>query len=376
MQFALIFAPALISGVLAAPSGVSDKVTIPAGCAGSLNGKFEITVAKTDDEKRSVPEEIGACDSTGAVVITLRDGKIVDAKGRIGYIGSDYQFQFDKLAQSGALITGGFSVCEGNTLALGSSKTFFQCRSGDIYNLYDRTWAAHCKPASVIAVRCSSESTASQTADSQVVETTVAETASVTALAYGQPQVVATTWSTPVYSTCISDSVSDYTDGQVQGTFISTAPQSTMTAWEATYLTMSTTWDTTSEFTSMTSWATTSESQSKDVLTGTPSPSSTTSWETMSKSTSKAVLTANPLPSSETAVDVTAAPNNASATVLSSDAPMEIATSIAVDSSSGSSALFSTATSTSAPHTGGSSHVAGGSMSALVIGMLATFFRL
>ncbi|KAI5923444.1 hypothetical protein F4810DRAFT_207086 [Camillea tinctor] len=243
MQLSLALSSALLGVALAAPQGVTEKITptgaAPAGCTGSFDGKFEITVAQITEQKRSIPEKRDTCGADGVLVLTLEDGSTFDAQGRTGYIASNYQFQFDSPAQAGAIYTSGFSVCENNVLALGSSKTFYRCLSGDFYNLYDRDWAEQCEPVSIIAMPCGSDDSASQAGDGQVVGTTVVQTTIVTALSDGQPQVVTTTvpiplcqigdgqvqvvttpcasiTSVPVTSTYVP--VSEYTDGQIQVT--------------------------------------------------------------------------------------------------------------------------------------------------------------
>ena len=85
--------------------------------------------------------------SGGALSITLEGTKLTDQKNRTGYIASNFQFQFDDPPQAGALYTTGFTICENGTLALGGSNIFYQCLSGDFYNIYDRKWAAQCSPA-------------------------------------------------------------------------------------------------------------------------------------------------------------------------------------------------------------------------------------
>ncbi|KAI1630839.1 hypothetical protein F4809DRAFT_229069 [Biscogniauxia mediterranea] len=257
MQLTLALSSALLGVALAAPQGVTEKITptgaAPAGCTGSFDGKFEITVAQITEQKRSIPEKRDTCGSDGVLVLTLEDGSTFDAEGRTGYIASNYQFQFDSPAQAGAIYTSGFSVCENNVLALGSSKTFYRCLSGDFYNLYDRDWAEQCEPVSIIAMPCGSDDSASQVGDGQVVGTTVVQTTIVTALSDGQPQVVTTTVPIPlcqigdgqvqvvttpcasvtsVASTSTYVPVSEYTDGQIQVTppGTATAPAPTTAA--------------------------------------------------------------------------------------------------------------------------------------------------
>lgn len=90
-----------------------------------------------------------ACATNSTLALTLADGVLTDAKGRTGYIAANYQFQFDAPPQAGAIFTSGFSVCGNGSLALGGSNVFYQCLSGNFYNLYDRHWAAQCSPVTI-----------------------------------------------------------------------------------------------------------------------------------------------------------------------------------------------------------------------------------
>lgn len=107
----------------------------------------------------SAPAESSASDTTlvacrgeGTLELTLTDGVLKDGQGRTGYIASNFQFQFDAPPQSGALYTSGFSLCANGSLALGGSNVFYQCLSGNFYNLYDRYWAAQCSPVTIEAL--------------------------------------------------------------------------------------------------------------------------------------------------------------------------------------------------------------------------------
>ena len=90
-----------------------------------------------------------ACRTEGTLKLTLTDGILKDARGRTGYIASNFQLQFDAPPQAGAIFTSGFSVCTNGSLALGGSSVFYQCLSGNFYNLYDRFWAAQCSPVTI-----------------------------------------------------------------------------------------------------------------------------------------------------------------------------------------------------------------------------------
>jgi hypothetical protein len=90
-----------------------------------------------------------ACKGDGVLSLTLKGGILLDSQGRTGYIASNYQFQFDKPAQAGAIYTSGWSVCGNGSLALGGDTTFYQCLSGGFYNLYNKNWAAQCNPVTI-----------------------------------------------------------------------------------------------------------------------------------------------------------------------------------------------------------------------------------
>jgi len=153
--------------------------------------------------------------------LTLSNSGLKDAAGRTGYIASNYQFQFDNPPQAGAIYTSGFSLCSNNTLALGGSAIWYQCLSGDFYNLYDRSWAAQCVPIYIEALVGSSSAAATQASDGQPAATTVVPT--LTQLTDGQPEV------TSVVVTELSDgqpqAVTQISDGQIQaGTKTTAAP--------------------------------------------------------------------------------------------------------------------------------------------------------
>jgi len=159
-----------------------------------------------------VPQRAGPC-SDGHLVMTLENGVLTDAKDRTGYIASNYQFQFDAPAQAGAIYTAGFSRCGNGSLALGPTATFYKCRSGDFWNLYDRTWAPQCEPVELVAYACDGEAGAvaggaGQIPDGQVVATRFVTSTVVKPIADGQPQVLTTAVPVPICQIA---------DGQLQG---------------------------------------------------------------------------------------------------------------------------------------------------------------
>ena len=101
-----------------------------------------------------VPSDYVVCAKDGILNITLHDGVVKDSpRNRTGYIASNRQFQFDTPPQSGAVITAGFSMCDNGSVALGSTTIFWQCLSGNFYNLYDRHIAPQCSPVTLFKVR-------------------------------------------------------------------------------------------------------------------------------------------------------------------------------------------------------------------------------
>ena len=72
------------------------------------------------------------------------------------------------------------------------------CKSGDFYNLYDRSWAAQCSPAELVVLPCGGDAAASQATDGQVVGTKIVTTTVVKPLSDGQPQVITTEVPVPI----------------------------------------------------------------------------------------------------------------------------------------------------------------------------------
>lgn len=102
-----------------------------------------------------IPSAPQACRSNGVLEIKLNNGVLTDSQNRIGYIASNSQFQFDGPPQAGAIYTAGWSLCSNGSLALGGSTTFYQCLSGNFYNLYYRNVlnAGQCTPIQIEAVQ-------------------------------------------------------------------------------------------------------------------------------------------------------------------------------------------------------------------------------
>ena len=76
-----------------------------------------------------------------------------DLQNRTGYIASNHQFQFDSPPQAGALLTDGFSVCSNGSLTHELLSIWWQCLSGDFYNLYDEEISnSTCSPIEIVVL--------------------------------------------------------------------------------------------------------------------------------------------------------------------------------------------------------------------------------
>ncbi|CCH58885.1 hypothetical protein TBLA_0B00410 [Henningerozyma blattae CBS 6284] len=94
-----------------------------------------------------------ACKNNGTLTMTLKKGILNDAKGRVGSIVANRQFQFDgPPPQAGAIYAAGWSITPQGNLAIGANDIFYQCLSGDFYNLYDEYQGAQCQKVYLQAV--------------------------------------------------------------------------------------------------------------------------------------------------------------------------------------------------------------------------------
>ncbi|CAG9988557.1 unnamed protein product [Clonostachys byssicola] len=150
------------------PKDVGNTKRISEGCSASYNGKFQIIISKRTAKRSEV--QSGKCTDKGALVMSLKDGGLIDSQNRIGSIASNHQFQFDGPAQPNALATKGWAVCDDSTLALGPTRTFYECLSGDFYNLYDRNSAKQCEPVTIYVESCEAPDNADQPRVSQIAD--------------------------------------------------------------------------------------------------------------------------------------------------------------------------------------------------------------
>lgn len=140
--------PAPTSAALAASQKTDGQPVVAKSSAVAMSS---VSAAAPSAPSSSGSTSIVVCKSDFSV--TLEGTKLTDQSGRTGYIASSFQLQFDNPPQAEAIYTSGFSICENGTLALGGSNIFYQCLSGNFYNVYDRKWAPQCSPAYIQTMR-------------------------------------------------------------------------------------------------------------------------------------------------------------------------------------------------------------------------------
>lgn len=163
---------------LAAAAVAMPQASSPAGCSDSADGTFQISTVNVTS--RSTKRDLERRQLSGVLTLSLEGGKLTDQAGRTGYIASNYQFQFDAPVQAGARETSGFGLCSNDSLSLGSTTVFYQCLSGDFYNLYSQSIGAQCIPIHIQAVMGGGGAT--QLPDGQP------QASGVTQISDGQPQ--------------------------------------------------------------------------------------------------------------------------------------------------------------------------------------------
>lgn len=199
---ALGFAATALAG--AAPPDLKPKGNAPEGCSATHDGEFMVSIFKLGDQKQKRDLAKRDCGGPNTLVLKLNDGVLKDRQDRTGAIVANYQFQFDGPPQAGSIYTAGFSTCNNGSLALGPSTVFWQCLSGDFYNLYDRHWAKQCEPVEIVAQSCNGAKQPENDSGNpggngkKPVGTSMVVTTVVTALKDGQPQVVPTTIAVPM----------------------------------------------------------------------------------------------------------------------------------------------------------------------------------
>lgn len=209
-----------------APAGLAPAGGSPPGCVATGNGRYEVQNVKPSASKRSLEGRAVDCSDPNALIVQLNNGVLTDAQGRIGEIVANRQFQFDgPPAQAGSIYTAGWSLCGNMSLAIGPTTVFYQCLSGNFYNIYDQPEGAECVLIHQQLLQCADSGTPSSASSAAPATTSAA----VSQQTDGQP--TATTPATvvsqqtdgqPTAATPTSV-VTQITDGQPQATSPSNA---------------------------------------------------------------------------------------------------------------------------------------------------------
>ena len=130
-------------------SASSTKSASSSSSASSTSSTSEATSSATS----SGPIKAVSCKNNGTLSMTLKEGVLTDSKGRIGSIVANRQFQFDgPPPQAGAIYAKGWGITPEGNLAIGNEDVFWQCLSGNFYNLYDENIGSQCKPVHLEAI--------------------------------------------------------------------------------------------------------------------------------------------------------------------------------------------------------------------------------
>ncbi|CCH58415.1 hypothetical protein TBLA_0A06230 [Henningerozyma blattae CBS 6284] len=138
------------------------KVTVPQKVEETSTSKTEskptttVTDQKTSNKDTKTSDNTlnaVSCKNSGTLVVSLTDGLLIDSKGRIGSVVSNRQIQFDgPPPQSGSIYAAGWALTPDGNLALGSQDIFYQCLSGNFYNMYDQPIAEQCEEVHLQAI--------------------------------------------------------------------------------------------------------------------------------------------------------------------------------------------------------------------------------
>ena len=108
---------------------------------------FRVSTLPGNKDRKSVYMKTmdKTCKTDNILTLKLENGVLTDHAGRIGSIVANRQFQFDgPPPQAGAIYAAGWSITPDGYLALGDSDIFYQCLSGNFYNLYDESIGGQC----------------------------------------------------------------------------------------------------------------------------------------------------------------------------------------------------------------------------------------
>lgn len=146
------------------------QATTVAGQASQIgDGQIQATGAAGEDSSSTSDGFVKTCVASNALTFSLTDGELRDAQLRVGAIVANRQFQFDgPPPQAGTIYAAGWAfvpasyaganedesdtIDTGYKLALGNQTTFFKCKSGDFYNLYDASIGGQCSEIEIFVL--------------------------------------------------------------------------------------------------------------------------------------------------------------------------------------------------------------------------------
>ncbi|QID86300.1 cik1 suppressing- protein [Saccharomyces pastorianus] len=143
----------IATNVVDSANSSSKSPTSTLAPSSAITSTATSTSASTCKATTAVSLENSSCNNDGTLEVTLKGGVLTDNKGRIGSIVANRQFQFDgPTPQAGAIYAAGWSITSEGNLALGDDDVFYQCLSGNFYNLYDEKIGEQCSQIHLQAV--------------------------------------------------------------------------------------------------------------------------------------------------------------------------------------------------------------------------------
>ncbi|CAI4045854.1 hypothetical protein SUVZ_11G0550 [Saccharomyces uvarum] len=143
----------IATSVVGSANSSSKNPTSTLAPSSAITSTATSTSASTCKTTTAVSLENSSCINDGTLEVTLKGGVLTDSKGRIGSIVANRQFQFDgPTPQAGAIYAAGWSITSEGNLALGDDDVFYQCLSGNFYNLYDEKIGEQCSQIHLQAV--------------------------------------------------------------------------------------------------------------------------------------------------------------------------------------------------------------------------------
>ncbi|CCC68908.1 hypothetical protein NCAS_0B08240 [Naumovozyma castellii] len=139
--------------VQATTKAAASQITDGQVQATQTSGANQQADGQVQNKDSTDPVKGVSCKASGTLQMNLKGGILTDGKGRIGSIVANRQFQFDgPPPQAGAIYAAGWSLTPEGNLAIGDQDTFYQCLSGNFYNLYDEHIGSQCNEVYLQAI--------------------------------------------------------------------------------------------------------------------------------------------------------------------------------------------------------------------------------